>query len=174
MPQLDLLWTGDVNIDASFFLIAVLLCVIRMRHWFIWIGDMKKGNSSRSCPSCDISFKFLYQPSFQMKIIGRCVGRIEWPREVRGFCSFCLINFAPRLLITPESKSFRRKPIRPAKAVYKRQSSVREHRACQLLRGIGWAHIWTSHGRLCHSLICYGLATSISTLRSFWLRSCCA
>ena len=31
MPQLDLLWTGDVNIDASFFLIAVLLCVIRMR-----------------------------------------------------------------------------------------------------------------------------------------------
>ena len=31
MPQLDLLWTGDVNIDASFFLIAVLLFVIRMR-----------------------------------------------------------------------------------------------------------------------------------------------
>ena len=94
--------------------------------------------------------------------------------EVHGICSFCLINFTPRLLITPESISFRRKPIRPAKAVYKRQSSVREHRACQLLRGIGWAHIWTSHGRLCHSLICYGLATSISTLRSFWLRSCCA
>ena len=32
MPQFELLWTGDVNIDASFFLIAILLCVIRMRH----------------------------------------------------------------------------------------------------------------------------------------------
>ena len=32
MPQFELLWTGDVNIDASFVLIAILLCVIRMRR----------------------------------------------------------------------------------------------------------------------------------------------
>ena len=31
MPQLDSLWTGDVSIDASFVLIGILLCVIRMR-----------------------------------------------------------------------------------------------------------------------------------------------
>ena len=32
MPQFDLLWTGDVNIDASYVLIAILLCVVRMRR----------------------------------------------------------------------------------------------------------------------------------------------
>ena len=32
MPQFDLLWTGDVNIDGSFFLIAVIVCMIRMRR----------------------------------------------------------------------------------------------------------------------------------------------
>ena len=32
MPQFELLWTGDVNIDASFVLIGILLCVIRMRR----------------------------------------------------------------------------------------------------------------------------------------------
>ena len=32
MPQFDLLWTGDINIDASFFLIAVIVFMIRMRR----------------------------------------------------------------------------------------------------------------------------------------------